>query len=88
MQSLKFINVLVLKTRAKRRYLENQQRGLKCDYETLKKEIEERDYQDMNRKISPLKKADDAILLDTSDLQVEEVVDEILKLVEQKIKEG
>ena len=57
-------------------------------YETLKKEIEERDYQDMNRKISPLKKADDAILLDTSDLQVEEVVDEILKLVEQKIKEG
>ena len=40
------------------------------------------------RKISPLKKADDAILLDTSDLQVEDVVDEILKLVEQKIKEG
>ena len=38
--------------------------------------------------ISPLKKADDAILLDTSNLQVEEVVDEILKLVEQKIKEG
>ena len=68
--------------------MENQQRGLKSDYEILKKEIEERDYQDMNRKISPLKKADDAILLDTSDLKVEEVVDEILKLVEQKIKEG
>ena len=85
---LKIYQCASVETRAKRRYLENQQRGLKCDYETLKKEIEERDYQDMNRKISPLKKADDAILLDTSDLQVEEVVDEILKLVEQKIKEG
>ena len=85
---LKIYQCASVETRAKRRYLENQQRGLKCDYEILKKEIEERDYQDMNRKISPLKKADDAILLDTSDLKVEEVVDEILKLVEQKIKEG
>ena len=85
---LKIYQCASVETRAKRRYLENQQRGLKCDYEILKKEIEERDYQDMNRKISPLKKADGAILLDTSDLKVEEVVDEILKLVEQKIKEG
>ena len=42
----------------------------------------------MNRKISPLKKADDAIVLDTSDLRIEEVVDEVLKLVKQKESEG
>ena len=85
---MKIYQIASVDTRAKRRYLENQERGLTADLELIKKDIEQRDYQDMNRKISPLKKADDAILLDTSDLQVEEVVDEILKLVEQKIKEG
>ena len=84
---LKIYQCASAETRARRRYLENQERGLKCEYETIKKEIEERDYQDMNRKISPLKKADDAILLDTSDLEIEEVVSKILDLVEQKLKE-
>ena len=84
---LKIYQCASAETRARRRYLENQERGLKCEYETIKKEIEKRDYQDMNRKISPLKKADDAILLDTSDLEIEEVVGKILELVEQKLKE-
>ena len=53
---LKIYQCASAETRARRRYLENQERGLKCEYGTIKKEIEERDYQDMNRKISPLKK--------------------------------
>ena len=54
--------------------------------ETIKKEIEERDYQDTHREISPLKKAEDAIELDTSSLTLEEVVEQVLTLI-QKAKE-
>lgn len=85
---LKIYQSASVETRAKRRYLENKQRGLPADLETIKKDIERRDYQDMNRKISPLKKADDAIALDTSNLSIEEVVNEILNLVKQKESEG
>ena len=85
---LKIYQSASVETRAKRRYLENKQRGLPADLETIKKDIEQRDYQDMNRKISPLKKADDAIVLDTSNLDIEEVVNEVLKLVKQKESEG
>ena len=85
---LKIYQVASSKTRAKRRYLENLQRGLEADLDTLQKEIEQRDYQDMHRKISPLKKADDAIEIDTSDLSLEEVVDKVMELVIQKQKEG
>lgn len=84
---LKIYQVASVDTRAKRRYLENQERGLAVDFDTIKKDIEQRDYQDMNRDISPLKKADDAIVLDTSDLSLQEVVDQVLKLVAKKIKE-
>ena len=85
---LKIYQVASNKTRAKRRYLENLQRGLEADLDTIQKEIEQRDYQDMHRKISPLKKADDAIEIDTSDLSLEEVVDKVMELVIQKQKEG
>ena len=67
-------------------YLENKERGLEADLETIKKEIEERDYQDTHREISPLKKAEDAIELDTSSLTLEEVVEQVLTLI-QKAKE-
>ena len=85
---LKIYQVASSKTRAKRRYLENLQRGLEADLDTIQKEIEQRDYQDMHRKISPLKKADDAIEIDTSDLSLEEVVNKVMELVIQKQKEG
>ncbi|WP_455684149.1 (d)CMP kinase [Thomasclavelia sp.] len=81
---LKIYQNASVETRAKRRYLENKQRGLAADLETIKKDIEQRDYQDMNRKISPLKKAEDAIVLDTSNLSIEEVVNEVLQLVKQR----
>ena len=83
---LKIYQIASVETRAKRRYLENLERGLDADLETIKKEIEERDYQDTHREISPLKKAEDAIELDTSSLTLEEVVEHVLTLI-QKAKE-
>lgn len=83
---LKIYQIASVETRAKRRYLENLERGLDANLETIKKEIEERDYQDTHREISPLKKADDAIELDTSSLTLEEVVEQVLTLI-QKAKE-
>ena len=83
---LKIYQIASVETRAKRRYLENLERGLDADLETIKKEIEERDYQDTHREISPLKKAEDAIDLDTSSLTLEEVVEQVLTLI-QKAKE-
>lgn len=73
--------------RAKRRYNELVQKGIDCDLEQLKKEIEERDYQDMTREVSPLKKAEDAIELDTSDLWIEEVIEKMQQIVLWKIDE-
>ena len=83
---LKIYQIASVETRAKRRYLENLERSLDADLETIKKEIEERDYQDTHREISPLKKAEDAIELDTSSLTLEEVVEQVLTLI-QKAKE-
>ena len=71
--------------RAKRRMIQNAAKGLKDDYEKLLKEIKDRDYQDMHRSVSPLKKADDAIEIDTSDLSQDEVVEAIYKIVKTKI---
>lgn len=69
--------------RAKRRYDEMTQKGMLCEYEEIKKDIISRDKNDSERKISPLKKADDAKLLDTSDMSFDEVVD----MVKNEIKE-
>lgn len=84
---LKIYQVASSETRAKRRYLENIKRGLPSDLEKIKQEIEQRDYQDMHRKISPLKKADDAIEIDTSNMTLQQVSDAIMQLVVQKQKE-
>ena len=73
--------------RAKRRYDELVAKGMECDLVQLQKEIEERDYRDMNREVSPLKKAEDAVELDTSDLSIEEVVEAMQRIVAEKIGE-
>jgi cytidylate kinase len=70
--------------RAKRRYDELIIHGENPDLETIKKDIEQRDYQDMNRDIAPLKQAEDAILIDSSDMTIAEVVDKIVDLAHQK----
>ena len=63
-----------VETRAGRRYDELVAKGEKPVLEDIKRDIEQRDYQDMNREIAPLKQAEDAIYLDTSDMTIEEVV--------------
>ena len=58
--------------RAKRRMLELQQKGQPADYETVLEDIRQRDWQDTHRETAPLKQAEDAVLVDTSDLDFEE----------------
>lgn len=70
--------------RAKRRYDELVAKGETPDFETLKAEIEERDYRDSHREIAPLKQADDAVLLDTSDMGIDEVVAYAMALYEER----
>ena len=61
-------------TRAKRRYDELISKGVSADLEEIKRDIEARDYQDMHRDIAPLTQAEDAVYLDTSDMNIDEVV--------------
>lgn len=70
--------------RAARRCRELEDRGEAFDYEKVKKDIEERDYRDMHRETSPLKQAQDAVLLDTSDMTIDQVVEAILKICREK----
>ncbi|NLY82623.1 MAG: (d)CMP kinase [Clostridiales bacterium] len=69
--------------RAKRRYDELLGKGERPDYDRVLKEIVERDYQDSNRKLNPLEKAADAILLDTSSMSIKEVADCIKGYIEK-----
>lgn len=72
-------------TRAKRRYLELTEKGTACDLSQIQKDIEERDQRDMNREISPLKKAEDAVLVDSSDMSIDQVVKSILQIYRDKV---
>ncbi len=82
---LKIYQVASVEARAQRRHLQNVEKGIPSNLEDISAEIQKRDYDDMHREISPLKKADDAIELDTSNLSIEEVVDEISKMIEVKL---
>lgn len=66
-------------TRAKRRYEELREKGENCSYEDIARDIAERDERDMNRETAPLKRAEDAILVDSSEMTIEEVVTEIIR---------
>ena len=69
--------------RAKRRFDELTAKGESCDLEKIRQDIEERDYRDMHRKNSPLKQAEDAVLVDTSDMGIDEVIAEIVRICEE-----
>ena len=69
-----------VETRAKRRYQELQEKGEDCNLEEIAHDIEERDRRDMTREIAPLKQADDAVLVDSSDMTIAEVVKTIVDL--------
>lgn len=72
-------------TRAKRRCLELEEKGIVCDIQEIQKDIEERDLRDMSREVSPLRQADDAVLVDSSDMDISQVVKRILQIYKEKI---
>ena len=74
-------------TRARRRYLEYQEKGEACDLAEIQKTIEERDQRDMTREISPLCQAEDAVLVDSSDHTLDETVEKILSVYHSKVSE-
>lgn len=71
------------KVRAKRRYDELTAKGEKCDLDAIEQDIIDRDYRDMHRETSPLKQADDAVLLDSSDLDIDGVVAKMKEIIKE-----
>ena len=84
---VKIFQVASVEKRAERRYKENQEKGIACTYEDVVADVEKRDRIDSSRAFAPLKPADDAIHLDTSDLTIDEVVDAVNKIIDQKLME-
>ena len=76
-----------VETRAKRRFDELQAKGQECDLTKIQEDIRARDHRDMTRETAPLKQADDAVLVDSSDMNIEEVTDAILAICADKQKE-
>lgn len=70
--------------RAKRRLLEMKEKGMEADFETVKRDIEYRDKNDSEREFAPLRQAEDAVLVDTSDMTIEEVVDRITGIIREE----
>ena len=83
--TLKIFLTASVEERAMRRYKENIEKGIACELESLKNEIIVRDQQDTQREISPLRKAEDAIELDTTSLSIDEIVDEITSLLKGRL---
>ncbi|MGX8680155.1 MAG: (d)CMP kinase [bacterium] len=82
---LKIYQVASIECRALRRHKENLKRGIPSDLEEIKRKIAERDEQDMNRAYSPLRKAEDAVEIDTSNMSINEVVAHVMDLAAAKI---
>ena len=80
---IKIFLIASAEVRAKRRYKENLDKHIESSYEQILEDLKRRDYLDSTRTESPLKKADDAIELDSSYLTIEEVVDKISNLIEE-----
>lgn len=81
---VKIFQIASAETRAKRRYFENLEKGIPTSLEDVIEDVKRRDYIDSHRDFDPLMQAEDAIPLDTSDMGIEEVVQAILKIVEDK----
>ena len=77
---IKIFMTASVEERAERRYLENQSRGIHTSLEELQKEIAERDAQDMNRDVSPLRQAKDARLIDTTGQSIEQITEKIVQM--------
>ncbi|MHC5229350.1 (d)CMP kinase [Enterococcus sp. LJL99] len=81
---VKIFLVASVEERAERRYKENIEKGIMTDFETLKSEIEKRDYIDSTRLVSPLIKAEDAVQIDTTGMKIEAVVEAIENVIIEK----
>jgi len=82
---VKIFQIASVETRAQRRFLENQEKGIPCTIEDIREDVRKRDYIDSHRDFAPLKKADDAIELDTSFLNIEESVQACIKIIKEKV---
>lgn len=72
--------------RARRRVKQNQEKGIQSSYEEVLRNIVDRDKRDLSREIAPLKQAEDAIYIDSSDMTIDEVVGKIITIIQEKIK--
>ncbi len=82
---LKIFLTASVEERARRRYLELSQNGTACSLEEISREIEERDWRDSHRETAPLCRAEDAVLLDTSDMTLDEAVDALTQLAKERM---
>ena len=82
---LKIYLTASVEERARRRYLEMTEKGEACSLEEIAKEIAERDERDMNRETAPLRQAEDAVFLDTSDMDLEQVTEKIVELAGERM---
>jgi len=82
---VKIFQIASVDTRALRRYKENLEKGINVPLQDIKLELEKRDYIDSHRDFAPLRQAEDAILLDTSDMTIEEVVETVSDIVRTKV---
>lgn len=83
--AVKIFQTASVAVRAQRRYLENKEKGIDTSLKDIEQELAMRDHIDSTRAMAPLKKADDAIELDTDNLSIDEVVAEIIKIVDKKL---
>ena len=84
---VKIFQIASVETRAKRRYDENIGKGMECTLEQIEADVRRRDYIDSHRDFAPLKPAADSILLDTSDMSIEEVVQAIIDIIDKRLAE-
>ena len=84
---VKIFQIASVEERAKRRYLENQEKGIPCTYEEIVADVEKRDRIDSSRAFAPLKPAEDSIQLDTSNLNIEESIQAVLDIIKEKVGE-
>ena len=84
--TFKFFLTATPEERANRRFKELKERNIECEYEVILKDIIERDYKDSHREVDPLRKADDAIEVDTTGLNIKEVTEKINSVISNNIK--
>ena len=83
---VKIYQIASVECRAKRRYDENMEKGIPCTMEEIEEDVRRRDYIESHRDFAPLKQAEDAICLDTSDMTIDEVVAAVIKIINDKME--